>query len=234
MMGPPVQTTKLYSLGSKSQRALQRPEAVGRTNSMSHVLTSSVTITHRIRLKKLYSSNRDDNLAVFDGENHWDSEGRNGFAQGDGRHVLQGSFMSQALGSVDIMADRITQIAMQFVPESTSYDIVKVSVVGGLLLVVLSFVKGIVSFVLTVGTIVFGAYVSVKVFGMEFNDYETHAKPRRRQPRKPLRGNGRGNMSSTASSGGRLLLRGLSTLISQSTDEDDGLIDVTFTTKKKK
>lgn len=191
-----------------------------RPNRTSHYLRQSL---YYIGSKRIHASNRDENLAMFDGEDRWDEE-RNGFVQGK-----SGSFMNQALTSVDIIADKITQMAMDYVPESASYDVVKVSVVGGLLLVVLSFVKGIISFVLTIGTIVFGAYVSVKVFGIESSDNGRRKKGGRKRAPSKRQGMPR---DSAVSTGGKFFLDNLSSLISK--EDDDGLIDVTFADKKKK
>lgn len=186
---------------------------------------------YQIDYKRIYASNGDDNTAIFDGEDRWDEEGRNGFVQG--RNGLQGSLMNQALASVGIMADRMTEIAMEFVPETTSYDVVKISVIGGLLLVVLSFVKGIISFVLTIGTIVFGAYVSVKVFGIEGSDNgKTTVKQRAVKKRAGRKSRGKPRDSAVAA-GGKFLLNNLSSLISKSIDDDDGLIAVRFSKKNK-
>lgn len=166
----------------------------------------------------------EEQLAVFDGEDGWDGE------------ALQGSFMNQALASVNFVADRLTQIAMEFVPESASYEVVKISVIGGLLLVILSCVKGILSFVLTIGTIIFGAYVSVKVFGIDVSKSTQSTRVRKQGKRKPTRSRQRTPQDPPAP--GQFLLTTVRDLLSQSTDdENEGLIDVTFSnnnSKKKK
>ena len=211
-------------LGPSQQQTLIRSRRVHPCQFPRH---SEYTIDS----KRIFSSNRDDNLAIFDGEDRWDEEGRNGFVQG--RNGLQGSFMSQALASVDIMADRLTQVAMEFVPETTSYEVVKISVIGGLLLVVLSFVKGIISFILTLGTIIFGAYVSVKVFGIDSSDNVETSRKTRAGKKRADRKNQAKPRDSAVAAWGKFLLNNLSSLISKSTDDDDGLIDVRFTKKNK-
>ena len=203
---------------SIQQKSLYQNLQRTRPNRTSHYPRQPL---YYIGSKRIHASNRDENLAMFDGEDRWDEEG-NGFVQ-------SGSFMNQALTSVDIIADRITQMAMDYVPESASYDVVKVSVVGGLLLVVLSFVKGIISFVLTIGTIVFGAYVSVKVFGIESSDNGRRKRGVRKRAPSKRQGMPRDSAVSTS---GKFLLDNVRSLISK--DDDDGLIDVTFADNNKK
>lgn len=75
--------------------------------------------------------------------------------------------LQQMVSASGVVIDKLTELALQFAPEDASPSVVRTSVAGAMVLVVLSFVKGIVSFILTVGTLMLGAYVAVRVFGIE-------------------------------------------------------------------
>ncbi|KAI8114290.1 hypothetical protein M9434_002416 [Picochlorum sp. BPE23] len=168
-------------------------------------------------------------VVIFDGEEEWDQ--RDGAVYTENR----GNVARQALASVGLVADGLTAIAMQFVPETTSYNVVKGAVVGGIVLVVLSFVKGLLSLILTVGTMVLGAYVWVKLFGMEPPEYNSTLSNVRRgkKNRKARRSSKDSNVTAEALLGqGQQLLSSL--VSSRDDDDDDGLLDVKFVQKKRK
>lgn len=177
---------------------------------------------------------KDRDVVIFDGEEEWDQ--RDGVMFTENR----GNVARQALASVGLVADGLTAIAMQFVPETTSYNVVKGAVVGGIVLVVLSFVKGLLSLILTVGTMVLGAYVWVKLFGMETPEYNSSSSSSRsKKGRKTRARAGRRKSNDGGVTAEALLGQGqqlLNSLVSSSRDdgEDDGLLDVTFVQKKRK
>ena len=79
----------------------------------------------------------------------------------------QASILQQAFTASGLVIDRLTEIALNFAPEDVSYSVVRTAVSGGLALIALSFVKGVLSFFLTIGTLLLGAYVAVRIFGIE-------------------------------------------------------------------
>ena len=126
---------------------------------------------------------------VFDGVEG--DEGELGFAES----------ASSVLGlteSVAAVADQLTEAAMRFVPEGTSFEVVRVAVVGGIVLIVLSFVKGLLSLAIAVGTVGFGAYLYTSIYGEvggkkraqlgEQGAVEAGPRRRRQRPRAPLVG----------------------------------------------
>jgi hypothetical protein len=175
------------------------------------------------------SRNNENDSAYFDGEDDWNSSSRQLGRTPESR--LTGTLVNQALGSVGIVVDNITNIAIKYVPESTSYEVVRVAVVGGLLLVVLSFVKGVLSFVLTVGTLLFGAYIWVKVYGMDTNSISNNGPSGRSRARTGTPG--KPEKKNTGSSLG--LLNTVFLRIGTSFDsEDSGLLDVKMNRKPRK
>lgn len=55
------------------------------------------------------------------------------------------AFIPQAMKALSLVTDKLTDIALQFAPEDASPGTVRTAVVGSMLLVALSFVKGILS-----------------------------------------------------------------------------------------
>ncbi len=131
-------------------------------------------------------------------------------------------------GSIGVVADQLTEVAMRFVPEGTSFEAVRVAVVGGIVLVVLSFVKGLLSLVLAVGTIGFGAYLYTSVYGdVGGNPGSTRrAGSERRRTKKKKKASTKGSAARPTFSAGDML----SGLINRTVQRkaDDGLLDVTF------
>jgi hypothetical protein len=141
--------------------------------------------------------------------------------------------MDQAIRSVGIVVDQLADVAMQFVPEGTPYDVVKVAVVGGVALVVLSFVKGILSFAITLGSIGFGAYVWVNVYGGGVSSpggRKSGSKKRSKKTGRPIKSPRSSTANSRRVSPDGLLgsLGGLIDARFSSSKEDDGILDVTF------
>lgn len=197
-------------------------------------LTNGILVARRKPLVCMASSSsrrgKERDVVIFDGEEEWDQ--RDGVAFTENR----GNVARQALASVGLVADGLTAIAMQFVPETTSYNVVKGAVVGGIVLVVLSFVKGLLSLILTVGTMVLGAYVWVKLFGMETPEYNStlsNVRRGKKKNRKARRSSKHSNATAEALLGqGQQLLNSL--VSSRDDDDDDGLLDVKFVQKKRK
>ncbi|PSC70085.1 KRAB-A domain-containing 2-like [Micractinium conductrix] len=107
------------------------------------------------------SKDYDQDYVEFDDEEDWEQTGTS--IQGPGL----GPILNTALRGVGAVADRLTDVALQFVPADVSPGVVRVAVSAGLVLLALSFVKSILSFFLTLGSIVLGAYVAVRVFGID-------------------------------------------------------------------
>jgi hypothetical protein len=55
------------------------------------------------------------------------------------------SFIPQAIKALSLVTEKLTDIALQFAPEDASPGTVRTAVVGSMLLVALSFIKGILS-----------------------------------------------------------------------------------------
>jgi hypothetical protein len=143
--------------------------------------------------------------------------------------------LQQALAAVGIVADRLTDVALQFAPEGASPQVVRTAVSGGLVLLALSFVKGILSFILTIGTVVFGAYVAVRVFGLDVQSVSGSrtsdsmgSGPRQRSGGSKRRANRYQAPDRQEKSGMRGLLDSLTGNIVSDEEEDDGLLDVWF------
>ncbi len=130
-------------------------------------------------------------------------------------------------GSVGVVADQLTEVAMRFVPEGTPFEVVRVAVVGGIVLVVLSFVKGLLSLVLAVGTIGFGAYVYTNVYGDvgEISGSTRRAESGRRRTKKKKKKT-EGSAARPTFSAGNVLSGLLNSTVQRK--PDDGLLDVTF------
>ena len=142
------------------------------------------------------------------------------------------SWTRQALGSFGVIADQLTEAAMQFVPEGTSFEVVRVAVVGGIVLVILSFVKGLLSLALTIGTVGVGAYTYTRVYGGAGSEGRMSG-PRSRS----AKGSRRKTTKKTAKSKAASSVGGLLSSIVDSTvsrDIDDGLLDVTFKKQSKR
>lgn len=130
-------------------------------------------------------------------------------------------------GSVGVVADQLTEVAMRFVPEGTPFEVVRVAVVGGIVLVVLSFVKGLLSLVLAVGTIGFGAYLYTNVYGDvgETSGSTRRAESGRRRTKKKKKKT-EGSAARQTFSAGNVLSGLLNSTVQRK--PDDGLLDVTF------
>ena len=101
-----------------------------------------------------------------------------------------------------------------------------VAVVGGIVLVVLSFVKGLLSLVLAVGTIGFGAYLYTNVYGDvgEKSGSTRRAESGRRRTKKKKKTEG--SAARPTFSAGNVLSGLLNSTVQRK--PDDGLLDVTF------
>lgn len=156
---------------------------------------------------------------VFDGVEG--DEGELGFAES----------ASSVLGlteSVAAVADQLTEAAMRFVPEGTSFEVVRVAVVGGIVLIVLSFVKGLLSLAIAVGTVGFGAYLYTSIYG-EVGGKKRGSTRRARSGRSRTK---KKKATTKSTAGGPTFSAGniLSDLINSTGTRrpDDGLLDVTF------
>ena len=134
------------------------------------------------------------------------------------------SSLSGAFASVGVVADQITEAAMRFVPEGTSFEVVRIAVVGGIVLVILSFVKGILSLILTVGTIGFGTYVYSNVYGKTGSGTTATGGGKVRSGGR--RGAAEKKKPAESSPAGNILTSLFNS--SDSWKTDDGLLDVTF------
>lgn len=161
--------------------------------------------------------------------------------------ALSGPILQQATRAVGLVVDRLTDVALQFAPEDASPGAVRAAVAGGLVLVALSFVKGVLSFILTIGTVFFGAFVAVRVFGWDAagsldsgsargsgGGGKGRGKKRTTSNRQPERPRGRSGGDDVASGVAGLLGSVLSAATSSSDSADDGLIDVWFEGSKGK
>ncbi|PRW33572.1 F-box LRR-repeat 21 isoform A [Chlorella sorokiniana] len=107
-------------------------------------------------------SSRDEYEDVaFDDEEDWEAQGSSVQAPG------VGPVFNTALRGLSAISERLTDFALQYAPADASPGVVRVAVNAGLVLLALSFVKSLLSFFLTIGTIFLGAYVAVKVFGVD-------------------------------------------------------------------
>lgn len=62
-----------------------------------------------------------------------------------GSSGLSGPIVQQSFRAVGMVIDRVTDMALQMAPEDASPTAVRAAVSGGLILLSLSFVKGIIS-----------------------------------------------------------------------------------------
>eukprot|EP00887_Chlorella_sp_A99_P002968 scaffold24.g2968.t1 len=158
----------------------------------------------------------------FDEEGDWEDNGTRIAARG-------GSLVSQALRAVGIVADKLTDVALQVAPQDVPVGVVRTAVNAGLVLLVLGFAKSILGFFLTIGTVVFGAYVAVRVFGLDVAGLSSRDE-----------GGGRGAPARPKQKGGpkrrpdarawQSEWRGL--LGAPNKKRDDGLLDVTWIARK--
>lgn len=135
--------------------------------------------------------------------------------------------------AVGMVMDRLTDVALQLAPEDASPGAVRAAVAGGLVLVALSFVKGVLSLILTIGTVFFGAFVAVRVFGWDAagppdgrGDGGGKGRGRKRvgSGRAPERRSGDDGVASGVAG----LLGSVLGAAASSDSSDDGLIDVWF------
>ncbi|KAI3425207.1 hypothetical protein D9Q98_008975 [Chlorella vulgaris] len=162
----------------------------------------------------------DPNYVAFDDEEDWEEQGTT--VKGPG----VGPVFSTALKGVSAITDKLVDVALQLAPADTSPGVVRVAVNATLVLVALSFVKSLLGFFLTLGTIFLGAYVAVKVFGVDVSGITSGAgiggtgrpKQQQQQQKKKRRPDQRSRQSEFKGLlGGR--------------EESDGLMDVWFERK---
>ncbi|KAL4419811.1 hypothetical protein ABPG75_006909 [Micractinium tetrahymenae] len=152
-------------LSSRSQAIQQRPASLRRCNDRAAVPARRrprhppCAPTAARRSREEFS--RGDDYVAFDDEEEWEQQGSTVQAPG------LGPIFSTALRGVNAISGKLTDIALQFAPADASPGVVRVAVNAGLVLVALSFVKSVLSFFLTLGSIILGAYVAVKVFGLD-------------------------------------------------------------------
>ncbi len=97
-----------------------------------------------------------------------------------------GAFVSQALRGAALVTDRLAAAAQSLAPDAPPRA-VRTAVAGGLLLLAASFVKGVLSFFMTMGTVALGAYVATRVLGSDPEGGGGSAR-RRRDDRGARRG----------------------------------------------
>lgn len=164
-----VATALAAGLSGPSQAIQQRPAASRRPPSLAAGHTVTTPRQHcrhppcappaARRSREEFS--RGDDYVAFDDEEEWEQQGTTVQAPG------LGPILSTALRGVNAVSAKLTDIALQFAPADASPGVVRVAVNAGLVLVALSFVKSVLSFFLTLGSIILGAYVAVKVFGVD-------------------------------------------------------------------
>lgn len=166
----------------------------------------------------------DTDYVQFDDEEDWEQRGTT-IKPG------VGPIFSTAMRGLTAVSERLADVALQFAPADASPGAVRVAVNVGLVLLALSFVKSLLSFFLTLGTIVLGAYVAVRVFGIDvpgvsgplgggtIGGSSTPNRPKQQQQQK-RRLNPRSKQSE---------FQGL--LGSGSGEDEDGLLDVWFERK---
>ena len=139
-----------------------RPKRIFRDYSSLNTLGRTVenSILSFVAQAGRSSSRHSEDDVRFDDEEDWESLGTT-------IKPSAGPIIQQAFNAVGILAGKITQIAMQFTPDNVSPRTVRTAVNAGLILLALSLVKGILSFILLIGTVLFGAYVSVRIFGLD-------------------------------------------------------------------
>ncbi|KAL4435436.1 hypothetical protein ABPG77_006198 [Micractinium sp. CCAP 211/92] len=164
-----VAAASAKGLAGPAQAIQQRLEAPRRANNLAagravappqqcrrHLLCAPAAAR---RSREEFS--RGDDYVAFDDEEEWEQQGSTVQAPG------LGPIFSIALRGVNAVSSKITDVALQFAPADASPAVVRVAVNAGLVLVALSFVKSVLSFFLTLGSIILGAYVAVKVFGVD-------------------------------------------------------------------
>jgi hypothetical protein len=145
-----------------------------------------------------------------------------------------GTIFQQSFRAISLVTDKVTDIALQFAPENASPTAVRAAVTGGLILVTLSFVKGVLSFFLTIGTVVFCAFVAVRVFGLDINGESTRKNSSGRRNSSQRKSNkSRRAVADTDIPSLPDAVGGLLTGILGDGSGDDGLLDVWFEGKKK-
>lgn len=103
---------------------------------------------------------------------------------------LSGPILQQSMRAVSMVVDKLADMALQVAPADASPSAIRAAVTGGLILLTLSFVKGILSvrffifvgigivgihlsiymqFFITIGMVLFGAFVAVRIFGLDIN-----------------------------------------------------------------
>ncbi|GAB4815799.1 hypothetical protein N2152v2_002845 [Parachlorella kessleri] len=167
-----------------------------------------------------------DNFVSFDSEDEWDQQARRA-PPGSSSSSVSKPFVSQLFSAVGMVVDRLTDLAFTFVPQGVSVRVVRTAVTGGLLLLLLSFAKSVLGFILTLGSLVLGAYVAVRILGIDLGgmvtDEPEEFKRAASKRRGPSRQEPRGRQSE---------FKGL--LGGSSSVDEDGLLDVWFERSKDK
>lgn len=169
-----------------------------------------------------YSDEIDDQV-TFDDEGSWENTGTR-------IDPSAGPIVQQAFNAVGIISGKITQLVLQFTPNDIPPSTVRTAVNGALILLALSFVKGLLSFVLLVGTILFAAYVSVRIFGLDSDSLPLGTSEGKRSRKTNKRGGG----GKKPILGRESEFSGLLGDVGRGSDDGDGLLDVWFDRSGKK
>jgi hypothetical protein len=171
-----------------------------------------------------YSDEIDDQV-TFDDEGSWEDTGTR-------IDSSAGPIIQQAFNAVGIISGKITQLVLQFTPSDIPPSTVRTAVNSALILLALSFVKGLLSFVLLIGTILFAAYVAVRIFGLDSDSLPLGTSQGKRNRKNNKRGGGGGGSKPTLGRESEFL--GLLGDGGRDSDDVDGLLDVWFDRSGKK
>ncbi|KAL6770159.1 hypothetical protein ACKKBG_A33830 [Auxenochlorella protothecoides x Auxenochlorella symbiontica] len=162
-----------------------------------------------------------EDRVIFDGEEDWEEGGTNVTS---GLGALPGA----ALRLLGTLADRITATAVQLAPQDVSPGVVKTAVNAGLIIVLLGFARSILSFLVTIGTLVLGAYLAIKVFRINIPTLNQDRGDGRH------RGGPQGGSRRTQSGAARYRSEFQGLLGARDAVKNDDLMDVVFAPKQKK
>ncbi|KAK9828843.1 hypothetical protein WJX72_002379 [[Myrmecia] bisecta] len=103
---------------------------------------------------------RQEEYVELDDEGEWDDEA-------DSSAGALPAVFKQAWSTVLGLTEKLTDIALDFVPDTIPRTVVDTAIKGGLFLILLGFARSILSFGLTIGTIVLGLYIATRVMNAD-------------------------------------------------------------------
>ncbi|KAL3147578.1 hypothetical protein ABBQ38_014631 [Trebouxia sp. C0009 RCD-2024] len=102
----------------------------------------------------------DDDYVEVDDEDRWTNQAR--------RNVgLVPSLAKPVLQAANILAEKLTNVACEIVPDTIERGTVDVAVKAGLVLAAVSIARSLLGVALTVGTVLFGIYVATKIWSKQ-------------------------------------------------------------------